>query len=131
MPFNFFKKKPEVKKPETKPTVRHNFEDVGGQAGKKVSWGGMSGAILRSPRITEKASLLTQENQYVFKVASNATKHAVKNAIQETFGVIATKVNMVTIHSKTKRRGKGFGVTQGYKKAIVKVKEGQKLYEKP
>ena len=124
MPFNIFKKKEEakVKVLDVKKQVVEKVESI-----KKVSWGGMSGAILRNLHMSEKASYLAEENQYIFKVASNATKHAVKNAVQEAFGVIATKVNIVTIHSKTKRTGKGVGVKQGYKKAIVKVKEGQKI----
>ncbi len=125
MPFNIFKKKEKEEVKVKAPEVKKQEEKV--ESIKKVSWGGMSGAVLRNLHMSEKGSYLAEENQYVFKVASNATKHAVKNAIQEAFGVIATKVNMVTIHSKTKRKGKGVGVKQGYKKAIVKVKEGQRI----
>ena len=128
MAFNIFRKKEKHAEPVKKPAeTRQDVPTSGGKQAGKVSWGGMSGAVLRNLHMSEKASYKAEENQYIFKVASNATKHAVKNAVQEAFGVIATKVNMVTIHSKTKRTGKGFGVKQGYKKAIVKVKEGQKI----
>lgn len=137
MPFpNIFKKsekKKEVKKVlETKPTVvRSNMKEVEATQGNKVSFGGISAKVLVRPHITEKASFLAENNQYVFRVSRNATKYAIKKAIKETFGADATHVNVITISPKKVRVGKTLGTKPGYKKAIITVKKGQKIEVMP
>ena len=83
--------------------------------------------ILKSPHITEKASRLAKENQYIFKIFSQANKIQVKKAIEELYNVDVLKVRIIRIHSKRKRVGRLEGKKKGYKKAIVKIKQGQKI----
>jgi large subunit ribosomal protein L23 len=83
--------------------------------------------IIRNPHITEKATKLAEINQYVFKVFDNINKDMIKKAVEDFYGVKVVAVRMVNIHSRTKRRGKGIAVKQGYKKAIVAVAKGQTI----
>ncbi len=83
--------------------------------------------IIRNPHITEKATRLTQINQYVFKVCDNVNKSEIRKAVEDYYGVDVVKVRMIHIPSRTKRRGKGVAIKQGYKKAIVAVAKGQAI----
>ena len=83
--------------------------------------------ILREPHVTEKSAALTQFNQYVFKVIGSPSKQEVKKAIQEVYGVHVVKVRKTTVPGKKRRRGKHVGWKSGYKKAIVTLKQGEKI----
>lgn len=83
--------------------------------------------ILKSPHVTEKASRLAKENQYIFKIFSQANKIQVKKVVEELYNVDVLKVRIIRIHSKRKRVGGIEGKKKGYKKAIVKIKQGQKI----
>lgn len=83
--------------------------------------------ILAVPRITEKAMALAEQNQYVFKVFKSANKIEVKQAVNEVYGVEVEKMRIVNIPRKQRRLGKIKGWKQGYKKAIITVKKGQKI----
>jgi len=84
--------------------------------------------ILLAPVITEKASRLTTENQYLFRVGRAANKTEIKKAVEQTFGVDVLKVRVLKVPSKRKRLGRRLeGRKRGYKKAIVKIKEGQAI----
>jgi large subunit ribosomal protein L23 len=84
--------------------------------------------LVKKPWITEKATMLTASNQYVFLVKSGATKPEVKKAIHALYKVDAIGVNILNRPGKVKRSGRGVkGKTQGYRKAIVTIKEGQKI----
>jgi large subunit ribosomal protein L23 len=84
--------------------------------------------LIKKPWITEKATALTASNQYVFLVKSGATKPEVKKAIHALYKVDALAVNILNRVGKTKRSGRGIkGKTEGYRKAIVTIKEGQKI----
>lgn len=137
MPFpNIFKKsekkKEEKKVLEIKPAaVRSHMKAVGATQENKVSFGGISAKVLVKPHITEKASFLAENNQYMFRVNRNATKYAIKKAIKEAFGADATHVNVITISPKKVRVGKTLGTKPGYKKAIVTIKKGQKIEVMP
>ncbi|MBU4299279.1 50S ribosomal protein L23 [Patescibacteria group bacterium] len=87
--------------------------------------------ILKSPHITEKATDLTQKNQYVFKVYPEANKIELKKAIEAIYGVDAVAVKIINVPRKRRRLGKIRGWRKGYKKAIVKIKEGQKIEVMP
>ena len=85
--------------------------------------------ILTRPRITEKASALTEriEPVYTFEVAAGAGKIAIARAIKEKYGVTPLKVNIVNLHrKKVVVRGKK-GVTAGVKKALVYLAKGSKI----
>lgn len=83
--------------------------------------------ILKSPHITEKATELAKKNQYVFKVYPQANKNEIKKAIEELYNVDVLDVKIINIPKKRRRLGRISGWRKGYKKAIVKIKEGQKI----
>jgi len=83
---------------------------------------------LRKPVITEKSYQATGEaNQYTFRIAPDATKVQVKAAIEAIFEVKVEKVQVVNMPSKEKRRGAHTGTRSGYRKAIIRLAEGQSL----
>lgn len=83
--------------------------------------------IIKEPHIAEKATALNAIGKYVFLVAPGATKQEVKKAVKELYRVDATAVNIVNLPGKTRRyRGKK-GKRSGVKKAVVTLKEGQKI----
>ncbi|MEJ7812590.1 MAG: 50S ribosomal protein L23 [Gemmatimonadaceae bacterium] len=80
------------------------------------------------PIITEKSSAAYQEHgEYHFEVHPDATKPAIRQAIQQLFGVKVTAVWTSQHRGKTKRLGKSVGRRPHWKKAIVKLAEGDKL----
>ncbi len=83
--------------------------------------------ILKSPQVTEKATDLTKKNQYIFKVFPRANKSEVKKAVNELYGVDVLDVKIIKVPAKKRRLGRISGWRKGYKKAIIKVKEGQKI----
>lgn len=84
--------------------------------------------IIKSPIITEKSSDLKKDNlKYVFKVALNTNKIEIKQAIEALFKVKVSKVNTLNVKPKKKRVGRYQGLTSRYKKAIVTLKEGEKI----
>lgn len=83
--------------------------------------------IIRSPVITEKATMLSEHGQFVFRVAIDATKPEIKTAVEALFGVKVLGVNTVVTKGKTKRfRGRP-GVRSDVKKAYVRLAEGQSI----
>ena len=83
--------------------------------------------VLKAPQVTEKASNLVEGNQYVFKVWTGTNKIEVKKAVESIYGVDVLRVRIVNIPRKKRKRGKIEGFRKGYKKAIVRVKQGQKI----
>jgi large subunit ribosomal protein L23 len=83
--------------------------------------------IIRSPVITEKATNVSANNQFVFRVAIDASKPEIKQAIEGLFGVKVVGVNTLVQKGKTKRfRGRP-GVRSDVKKAFVRLAEGQSI----
>jgi len=82
---------------------------------------------LESPHITEKATFLAELNQYIFKVKNNSNKIQIKEAVESLYDIDVVNVNIIRIPAKKKRIGRIQGKKPGYKKAIIKVKEGQKI----
>jgi len=84
--------------------------------------------ILLAPHITEKAAMVgEQSNQYVFKVATDATKPEIKQAVEFLFAVNVDSVSVTNVKGKTKRAGFRFGRRKDWKKAYVRVKSGQTI----
>lgn len=83
--------------------------------------------ILRKPHVTEKATALIHLNQYVFRLIGNPTKPEVKKAIEEAHGVHVEKVRKISVPKKQRKRGRHMGWRSGYKKAIVTLREGEKI----
>ena len=82
---------------------------------------------ITSPRITEKATSLSEQNKIVFKVHGGATKKSIKKSVEKIFKVNVIKVNTVNQKGKTKFiRGRKAN-KPGYKKAIITLKKGQSI----
>jgi large subunit ribosomal protein L23 len=83
--------------------------------------------VIVAPHITEKATLLSEHNAVVFKVAESATKPEIKAAVEALFDVKVVSVNTLTQKGKTKRwKGKPY-TRSDVKKAIVTLAEGQSI----
>jgi len=80
-----------------------------------------------APVITEKATYLSDQNKVVFRVAKDATKAEIADAIQELFKVTVVKVNTLNVKGKTKRWRGRLGRRSDIKKAIVTLAEGQSI----
>ena len=80
-----------------------------------------------SPIITEKATLLSEKNKVVFRVARDASKDEIAAAVEELFKVKVTKVNTINVQGKTKRFRGQLGKRADIKKAIVTLAEGQSI----
>jgi large subunit ribosomal protein L23 len=84
--------------------------------------------VLEKPLVTEKSMEALQEsNRVSFKVRRNANKIEVRKAVEKIFEVTVESVNVVTVRGKKKRFGKNIGQSKDWKKAIVKLKEGDKI----
>ena len=83
--------------------------------------------IVRNPVITEKATMLTEKNQFVFRVAIGATKPEIKASVEGLFGVNVLAVNTLVQKGKTKRFKGRPGVRSDVKKAYVQLAEGQSI----
>ena len=84
--------------------------------------------IIYAPIITEKTAMLAQnENKFAFKVDPRANKTEIKQAIESIFNVKVVSITTANSHPKKKRVGKYTGMTDKYKKAIVKLAEGNSI----
>ena len=145
--FDFFKKKkekrkkPEEKKIEKKPAPLSGAEALTDREVKKKKvevrplpkvkpkkeTPGIAYRVLEAPHVTEKASALTEENKYVFKVLPRTNKIEIKKAVEDLYGVNVIKVRIINVPKRQRKLGKQKGWRKGYKKAIVKIKKGQKI----
>ncbi len=135
--FDFLKRKKDNKKAkefsvkEKKPREKTwensgvQVEAVSQKASKKVL--NFSYDAVREPHISEKATNLAEKNQYIFKVSDNFNKKEIKKAVEGVYGVEVLSVNMIKIPAKKRRIGRIQGHKKGYTKAVVKIKEGQKI----
>ena len=83
--------------------------------------------VILAPVITEKSTLLSENDAVVFKVANDATKPAIKAAVEALFDVKVLSVNTLITKGKTKRwKGKPY-FRSDMKKAIVTLKDGQSI----
>ena len=85
--------------------------------------------IIIKPVITEASTENMQQKKYTFKVASDANKLEIKEAIEKIFGVQVEKVTTISMHKKPRRYGYYNGYTSEWKKAIVKLTEDSKTIE--
>lgn len=83
--------------------------------------------VIVAPHITEKATLLSEQNAVVFKVANDATKPQIKAAVEALFDVTVTGVNTIVQKGKTKRWKGAPYQRPDMKKAIVTLKDGQSI----
>lgn len=80
-----------------------------------------------APHITEKATMGSEHAQVTFKVALNATKPEIKDAVEALFGVKVKAVNTIVQKGKTKRFKGIMGKRSDFKKAIVTLEDGQTI----
>ncbi len=106
--------KKETKKEEKAPKV-------------SVNEGKFSYDIVRDPHISEKGTYQAEKNKYTFKVFERSNKMEIKKAIEGVYGVNVISVNVMHVPHKKRRLGKTEGFKKGYKKALVTIKEGQKI----
>lgn len=83
--------------------------------------------VLIAPVVSEKSYSLIADNKYCFKVHATAHRTQVRQAVEELFDVEVLRVNMSKVPAKPKRRGMHSGKKPGWKKAIVTLKEGEKI----
>lgn len=86
--------------------------------------------VIRRPLITEKGMTIKEtQNTLVFEVAENATKTEVKQAVEALFKVKVSAVRTASFEGKERRRGRFAGFRPDWKKAYVRLKEGEKMPE--
>jgi large subunit ribosomal protein L23 len=86
--------------------------------------------VIRRPLVTEKTTLIRESNRtIVFEVASNATKVDIKRAVEKLLGSKVEGVRTAISHGKMKRQGRFIGQRSDWKKAYVKLREGEKIPE--
>jgi len=83
--------------------------------------------VIRAPVVTEKSTTASEHSQVVFKVAINATKHDIKEAVERLFNVKVLAVNTLIRKGKIKRFKGVNGQQSDFKKAIVTLEEGQAI----
>ena len=120
------KEKPVLKKPEKAKPVSEKKKPVVSPP-VKAKQSPIAPQLLKEPHITEKATNLTEQDHYVFRVARRANKTEVKKAVQDIYGVNVVKVRTINVPSRPRRLGRFEGRKPGYKKAIVSLKPGQSI----
>ncbi|MCD6528355.1 50S ribosomal protein L23 [bacterium] len=121
---DFLKRKPkedEKKKEERKEEKKERKKLLKSKKGIEIY------SVLKSPHITEKATDLARKNQYVFRVWPKANKPQIKKAIEDLYKVKVVSVKIINTPPKRRRIGRISGWRPKFKKAIVKIKEGQKI----
>lgn len=85
-------------------------------------------SILKAPLITEKATLAqAKSNQYVFRVATDATKPEIKNAVEKLFNVTVLNVTVTNVKGQVRQFARMKGRTKSWKKAYVTLESGQMI----
>jgi len=82
---------------------------------------------IRNPIVTEKATILSEQNKTVFKVHEKANKKTIKKNIEKLFKVNVLKVNIINTKTKKKIKQGKLSTKSGYKKAIITLKKGQSI----
>lgn len=84
--------------------------------------------VLLEPHFSEKVAILgDRSNQYGFKVAKDATKEEIKQAVEQLFKVRVENVSTMNVKGKVKRTVRGMSRSKSWKKAYVRVAEGQEI----
>lgn len=84
-------------------------------------------SLIIRPIISEKSYAGIEHNRYTFEVDKRASKPEIADAVAEVFNVTVTKVNTMNVSGKTRRLRTSKGVTRSWKKAVVTLKEGDKI----
>ncbi len=89
--------------------------------------GNFSYNVIKEPHISEKATDLAEQNKYTFKVFENSNKMEIKKSVEGIYGVDVLDVRVIQSPGKKRRLGRTEGFKKGFKKAIITIKEGQKI----
>jgi len=85
--------------------------------------------IIIAPLITEKSMSGIADKKYAFKVAKDANKYEIKDAVEKLFKVKVDKVNTINVRGQVRRMGRYEGTTSSWKKAVVTLKADSKPIE--
>ena len=83
--------------------------------------------VIRAPRVSEKTARIQENNQYVFEVATTATKADVKSAVEALFNVKVESVNVLNVKGKAKAFKNRAGRRSDWRKAYVRLADGQSI----
>ena len=83
--------------------------------------------VVIAPVVSEKSYSLIEDNKYSFRVHPRAHKTQIRQAVETLFDVKVESVNIVKVRPKPKRRGVSRGIKPGWKKAIVQLREGDRI----
>ena len=83
--------------------------------------------LILAPVVSEKSTRAAENNQYVFKVLKDAAKPEIKVAVEKLFSVKVVSVNTARVHGKHKRHGAAIAQRPDWKKAFVKLEEGNAI----
>jgi large subunit ribosomal protein L23 len=86
-----------------------------------------SSQVILAPIVSEKSYQGTADGKYTFKVHQDAHKTQVRQAVEELFDVKVTRVNIIKVQAKPKRRGLFKGTRPGWKKAVVQLRAGDTI----
>ena len=89
--------------------------------------GKFSYSVVKEPHISEKATILAENNKYTFKVYGNTNKPEIKKSVEGIYGVNVLRVNIMKAPKKKRRIGRTEGYKKGFTKAVVTIKAGQKI----
>lgn len=86
-------------------------------------------SVILSPHVSEKSAIMGESNnQYAFKVARDASKPEIKEAVEKIFNVVVEELQVLNVKGKTKRSGRGkLRSRSDWKKAYVRLAEGQEI----
>ncbi len=128
---NYFKKEDsgQEKKPTQEKIVVKDIDNKPEKQAAPVNVGKseLADLLLVSPHISEKGTLLQENNQYIFRVTRRANKSEIKKAVESLYRVKVVSVNIINQPARKKPLRGRSGYRSGYKKAIVSLKKGEKI----
>ena len=123
---DFLKRKKEIEKAK-KPEKKTEKVLVVPEIKKTGKSNNFSYEVVKEPHISEKASVLAENDKYTFKVYSNTNKLEIKKSVEGIYGVNVLRVNIIKSPKKKRRLGRTEGFKKAFTKAVVTVKAGQKI----
>jgi large subunit ribosomal protein L23 len=86
-----------------------------------------AGQVILAPIVSEKSYAASTRGTYTFKVHPDSHKTQIRHAVEELFDVKVTRVNVIKVQPKPKRRGLTRGMRPGWKKAVVQLRAGDTI----
>lgn len=122
--------KPKATPKTTKPAPKKEaipavVEPAKKESGKQMPMGTF--IAIERQHLSEKASRLAEEGQYVFRIADGASKAEVRGAVERLYSVHVESIGIIRMPAREIGRGRRKGTRSGYKKAIVRLKKGDRI----